>query len=350
MKQIDKDRIKRILIRSANWVGDAIMTTPALWSIRQHFQDAEISILAKPWVAPVFYKNPHVDRILSYDAAGRHGGWLGIPRLCRDLRKFRFDLAILFQNAFEAALLAAGAGVPNRVGYTTDGRSLLLTHRVHRGRSYKQQHQIDYYQEILKGIGLICDNRKPTLVLDEKERQSAAEILHRHHILETDSVLGINPGAAYGTAKRWPQERYAGLCDKLRKAHETKIVIFGGPGEEALGERIAGTIAGGCVNLCGKTSLREAMALIERCRLFITNDSGLMHVAAALDRPLIAIFGSTDHITTGPYGSNSRIVRTSMPCSPCLKPECPEDHQCMKQISIDMVYVAAQEFLGDAGH
>jgi heptosyltransferase-2 len=123
-----------------------------------------------------------------------------------------------------------------------------------------------------------------------------------------------------------------------------KIIVFGGPGEGSLGERIAGGVSD-CISFSGKTDLREAMALIGRCTLFITNDSGLMHVAAALDRPLIAIFGSTDHITTGPYGSNSRIVRMPMPCSPCMKPECPEDHQCMKRISVEMVYEAAEEFL-----
>lgn len=349
MKQLDKKHVRRILIRSANWVGDTIMTTPAVRAIRRCFPDAEISILAKPWVAPVFFNSPDIDQILIYDIANRHGGCWGKYRLSKELRQKKFDLAILFQNAFEAALLAFGAGIPNRVGYTTDGRSLLLTHRVRRMPSYKQHHQIDYYLGILDGVGLVHDGRHPMLFISEEERLGVQELLRPYGIKKNDSIIGINPGAAYGTAKRWMSDRYAALCDKLSKSHNVKLVIFGGPGEEALGEQIAGALAGRCIDFCGKTSLREAMALIERCRLFITNDSGLMHVAAALNRPLVAIFGSTDHVTTGPYGLKSRIVRTPMKCSPCLKPDCPEDHLCMKKITVDMVYAVAEGFIDKEG-
>ena len=346
MKRLDKEHIRRILIRSANWVGDAIMTTPAVRAIRKDFPKAEISILAKPWVTPVFFNSPHIDQILIYDNADKHGGWWGKPRLSKELRKKKFDLAILFQNAFEAALLAFGARIPNRVGYSTDGRSLLLTHRVPRMRSYKQFHQIDYYLGILKGVGLAHEGSHPALFISETERIRAQELLEPYGITESDSIIGINPGATYGTAKRWMPDRYAALCDKLIESYDVKLVIFGGPGEEALGGQIAEMISERCIDFCGKTSLREAMALIERCRLFITNDSGLMHVAAALNRPLVAIFGSTDPVTTGPYGKKSRIVRSPMDCSPCLKPDCPEDHLCMKQISVDMVYAAAERLIG----
>jgi len=345
MKKLDKDHIKRILIRSANWVGDAIMTTPALRAVRKNFAAAEISILAKPWVAPVFYNNPHIDHIVLYDDANRHRGWLGKPRLSRELKKDRFDLAVLFQNAFEAALLAFMAGIPYRLGYTTDGRSLLLTHRVRVEPSHKQRHQIDYYLGILEGVFLKPDGRNLTLIVDEKERRRASEILNHYKIKGKDRIIGINPGATYGTAKRWMPDRYAALCARLRKLCGAKIVLFGAPGEEALGERISEMLGNQGINLCGQTSLREAVALIEQCRLFITNDSGLMHVAAALDLPLIAIFGSTDHVATGPGNPGSHIVRVPMPCSPCLKPDCPEDHLCMKEITVDMVYSVAERML-----
>ena len=142
---IDRRSIRRIVIRAANWVGDAVMTTPVLRAVRQHFPEAEIHLLAKPWVTPVFEHSPRIDRLLRYDAAGCHGGWPGKLRLCRELRRFNFDLALLMQNAFEAAFLAWGAGIPRRLGYKTDARHLLLTHGVPVTPARKAGHQIDYY-------------------------------------------------------------------------------------------------------------------------------------------------------------------------------------------------------------
>ena len=183
--------------------------------------------------------------------------------------------------------------------------------------------------------------------MTEQEPRHATEILTRHHITGRDRVIGVNPGATYGSAKRWFPDRYAALCDRIQKHHGARVIVFGGPGEKVVGCQVAESMQQPCVNLCGKTKLREAMALIERCELFITNDSGLMHVAAAFDVPLVAIFGSTNPITTGPSSPTSRVVRVPIPCSPCLKPRCPEDHRCMKEITVDMVYTAADALLRD---
>ncbi len=342
---LDSGKIRRILVRSTNWVGDAMLTTPALRAVRKSFSDAEISILAKPWVAPVFYNNPCVDHLLLYDAAGRHNGWSGKTRLSRTLRKAEFDVAILFQNAFEAALLAYLAGIPCRLGYNTDCRRILLTHGVRLAPQVKKIHEVEYYLGILKGVGIESNGRELTLEVTEKERRRADEILKRHLVTEGDTLVGVSPGATYGSAKRWFSNRYAAVCDMIHKAHGARIIVFGGPGEEAVGSQVADSMQRPCVNLCGKTNLREAAALIEKCQLFVTNDSGLMHVATALGVPLVAIFGSTNPITTGPVGSRSRVVRVPIPCSPCLKPQCPEDHQCMDEITVDMVYAVAEELL-----
>ena len=345
--RLDCSKIKRILIRSTNWVGDAILTTPAIRAVRKNFPHAEITILAKPWVAPVFCNNPYVDNILQYDDGGRHAGWLGKVRLSKDLRRSGFDLAILLQNAFEAALLAYLAGIPNRLGYNTDGRRFLLTNSIRLDPGLKQVHEIDYYLGILEGAGLKPDGRDLTLVISEQERKLAGEILARHSISRQPTLVGISPGATYGSAKRWFPERFASLCDRIQESSGAKIVIFGGPGEQAVGEQVCQLMKGKPVNLCGKTNLHEAVALIEKCQLFITNDSGLMHAAAALDVPLVAIFGPTNPITTGPSSPRSRIVRVPVPCSPCLKTECPTDHRCMKAITVDMVYVVIEELLVD---
>jgi heptosyltransferase-2 len=328
-------------------VGDAVLTTPALRAVRKNFPDAEISILAKPWVAPIFYNNPDIDHLLLYDTAGRHMGWVGKVRLSKALRKGKFDLAVLFQNAFEAALLAYLAGIPNRLGYDTDCRRVFLTHSIKMEAWRKEIHEIDYYGGILEGAGFNLDGRDLTLVVSEEDRGRANQILMRHDIPLRERLMGISPGATYGSAKRWFPGRYAALCDRIHKSHGGRVIVFGGPGEETAGDQVAESMQYPCINLSGKTDLRQAVALIERCQVFITNDSGLMHVAAALDVPLVAIFGSTNPITTGPSSSRSRIVRAPVPCSPCLKPRCPEDHRCMKEITVDMVYSVVKELLNE---
>ncbi len=344
--RLNSGEIKRILIRSTNWVGDAVLTTPAVRAVRKNFPDARLSLLAKPWVAPVFYNNPYVDQIIPYDLAGRHAGWLGKARLIKELRRTKFDLVVLFQNAFEAALLAYLAGVPKRLGYDTDGRRLLLTHSIRLEPGRKLGHQIDYYLGILEGASLKLTGRGLTLMVTDQERSRAEDILMRHHVTGQGRLIGINPGATYGSAKRWAPERYAALCDKIQDSWSAHIIIFGGPAEKAIGRRISELMKNDCINLCGKTNLREAVALIERCRLFVTNDSGLMHVVAALDIPLVAIFGSTDPVATGPTSPRSHIVRVRVPCSPCLKPECPTDHRCMREITVDKVYAVVETLLG----
>lgn len=345
-----KDHIRRILVRSTNWIGDAVMTIPAIRAIRESFPFAEIFILAKPWVLPVFENSPHTDRLLIYDSAGKHKGLAGKLRLARELKTYHFDAAILLQNAFEAAFITFFAGIPVRIGYNTDARTLLLTHAVPCSPQIKQLHQTEYYLGILKGAGL----RKPGnpdfdrslyLRISAGQQQRADRILARYKISGNDRILGINPGATFGSAKRWGPDRYAELCQRLKPFAE-RILVFGSPGEEALGQHICETVGSGSVSLCGKTTLSEAIALIGRCQLFVTNDSGLMHIAAALDIPQIAIFGSTNHLTTAPAGSRSHILRIPTPCSPCLKPECPEKHhRCMKAVTVDMVCSLAEQLI-----
>lgn len=348
MTELDPLNVERLLIRSTNWVGDAILTTPTIRAIRTHFPHAAISILAKPWVAPIFENSPHVDHVLLYDPAKRHTGVWGKWQLAKDLRQHRFDTAILLQNAFEAALIAFLARIPRRIGYNTDGRAFLLTHSVPCTPEIKNLHQTQYYLRLLEGVGLPNDGGGLSLTLSEQDTTRALEILRREQVSPEACLVGINPGATFGTAKRWFPDRYADLCIRLKNSFDIQIVIFGGPAEAALGEQIRSLVGKGCVNLCGKTRLREAIAIIDRCRFFITNDSGLMHVAAALDVPQIAIFGPTNHVTTSPISPRSHMVRVPTACSPCLKPECPIDHHCMKDITVDMVYHMAESLLHEA--
>jgi heptosyltransferase II len=345
MTPLNPSSIHRMVIRTPNWVGDAVMSTPFLRAVRKNFPQAHITLLAKPWVAPVYANNPHIDRILAYDAAGHHRGLAGKFRLAKDLRKHDFDLALLLQNAFEAAFIAWMAAIPIRLGYDTDARKMLLTHPVHRYPSLKRLHQIDYYQEILKGANLIATPGEMEIFITDAEKCQAAQRIRTRGYSGSACVIGINPGAAFGTAKRWFSSRFAELCNRLKSIPDVCFMIFGGPGEEELGKNIAASVGDACINLCGKTSLREAIAMIDQCRLFVTNDSGLMHVAAALHIPQIAIFGSTDHTTTSPRSHLSHIIRMPVACSPCMKPDCPIDHRCMDAVTVDHVLDLALELL-----
>lgn len=344
---------ERILIRSANWVGDAIMSTPALRSVRRGFPRARITLLAKPWVIPVFENSPDIDEIMVYEADGRHKGPKGLLRLAADVHRKSFDTAILMQNAFEAALLAFLARIPQRIGFTTDARSLLLTERINTWRPLKKGHLIDYYLGLMRGAGIAAQNKKLLIHITPEETAEARQFLTEMGTTNYQWIVGLNPGAAFGTAKRWLPERYAELGRRFAKEHKALILIFGSSSESLLGSQLATQIGPACVNLSGQTSLRQAMALISLCSLFITNDSGLMHVAAALDIPQAAIIGPTDPIATGPVNNNSRLVQKPEAChlSPCLKPHCPiKDHRCMTAISVDMVMQTALGLLSEVAY
>lgn len=340
----------RILIRAANWVGDAVMTTPVVRAVRTNFPRARITVLAKPWVVPVYQNNPHVDQVMVYENQGRHKMGIGTLRLVRDMRFQKFDLAILMQNAFEAAFLAFLARIPERLGYNTDARGLLLNRCIRMDPVLKKGHLIDYYLAILRLAGLGTAGRDLELYPDPRDREWAQGFLDEQALSGPGRpVLGINPGATGGTAKRWFPERYAQLAAELAECHHTRVIIFGGPADRELGDEITAMTQGACINMAGCTSLSKAFALIGALDLFVTNDSGLMHAAAAQNVNQVAVIGSTDHIATAPANKNSVMVRQSVPCSPCLKKQCPIDHKCMDKITVDMVMAACNDLLEKEG-
>ena len=337
-KEINANKIDKILIRATNWIGDVILTFPAITTIRKNFPKAEITILCRPWVAPLLENNPDADEVILYDHNGIHNGILGKLRLAKALREKGFDLAILLQNAFDAALITFLAGIPIRVGYNSDARGPLLTNKVILDKTVLEKHQVYYYMEMLKALGMDIVEENPIIKVSDEARKKAIEILDSLNIQNGELLVGINPGAYFGSAKRWLSERYALLSDMIYKDFGGKILLFGSKEEKVISEMILSIANSDIINLAGKTSLLETMALIEKCNLFITNDSGLMHLAAALKIPLISIFGSTDPLTTSPLGTSSIIIRKEVSCSPCLKKECPTDHKCMELIEVDEVY------------
>lgn len=340
--------IERILIRSTNWIGDVVMSLPAIENIRLLFPESEITVLAKPWVIPLYEFHPSIDKLMIYR---NHKSPVAYPvniiNHAKEIRKRGFHMAILLQNAFEAALLAFLGGVKIRVGYNTDGRGLLLTHPVKRRRHISELHHMDYYLELLRGMGWNTKDIYPRLHTGKDNRKRASEFLRNNHI--NGFILGIAPGAAYGPTKRWPEEHFALISSMAVESWGAKVLIFGSEADTVIGKRIERMIRGPCINLCGKTSLGDAMALIERCQMMVSNDSGLMHVAYALGVPVVAIFGSTDPDLTGPRTDLSRIVRSGLNCSPCFKPTCNRGYVCLKDITPQEVWAQMEELKARSG-
>ena len=358
---------KKILIRSTNWIGDAIMTTPAVHTIRKNFPDAEITMLAVPWVADIFRLSPDVDKVWVYDKKKMYSGKIkGVVKLAAHLLQYKFDAAILLQNAFEAAFIVRLAGIPLRAGYKRDGRGLLLTHGVELTPEIRDRHQVHYYQMLLAGLGLEpgSDNLRLPLTdeLIDRARDTIAGLkgeigfssqegqpLSRENIAATNMaamlVIGFNPGAAYGPAKRWPAEKFGQLAALIAHHHGERgclILVFGTTADTEAARVIKEfsiRTPHHVVDMTAKTTLQQVMALIHCCNVFVTNDSGLMHVAAALEAPTVAIFGSTDHIATGPFSQKAVVIRKEMECSPCLQSNCPLKHlRCLEEISSQEVY------------
>ncbi|MBM9537137.1 lipopolysaccharide heptosyltransferase II [Desulfobulbus alkaliphilus] len=342
---------QKILVRSTNWIGDAVMTTPAVRTIRENFPESEITMLVHPWVSDIFRYSPRVDRLFLYEKKGMHSGPKGMLRLANALREEQFDCALLLQNAFEAALIAKVAGIPVRGGYTTDARGLLLTHGVRREQELIGRHQVHYYQRMLLGLGLKPAPTALELFIPGYQIEAARAMLEERigQVARSVPLIGFNPGAAFGPAKRWPAEKFAQLAELIGRHSEARILIFGSAADSGTAAAImdrAGKMADRLVDFTGATSLIEAMALIGECDVFVSNDSGLMHVAAALHTPLVAVFGSTDHIATGPFSENAIVVRKPLSCSPCKKTKCPEKHfRCMQMITAAEVYAAVIQAL-----
>jgi heptosyltransferase II len=315
------------------------MSIPALQALRARFPSAHIAILARPWVAGLYGREPFCDELIPYTAPKSWKGWREKWTLASELRKRRFDCAVLFQNAFEAAALVRIAGIPVRIGYARDARSWLLTRAIPVPRPAETpKHQQFYYLELLKRANLISDY--PTDSIIRLTGVRAAGI--------SETVVGVSPGAAYGGAKRWPAERFAEAAVRIARERGASVAVFGSKAEAAICDAVRERVHSAgveCVSFAGRTELAEFIERAAACEVYLTNDSGPMHIVSGLGVPTVAIFGATDDLATGPTGLHSRVVREPVECSPCLLRECPIDHRCMTRVSAARVADVALELL-----
>jgi heptosyltransferase-2 len=340
----------RLLVRATNWLGDAVMSIPALREIRRVRPEAEIAILARPWVADLYAREDFCDRILTYDNTGAHRGLRGKGRLAAELARERFDEAILLQNAFDAALLAWLARIPVRIGFARDGRRPLLTQPIPTPNPGETPpHQRFYYLELLRRAGWIEQIPECADIRLNGVEQAAAfgREFWRSRDLPEGPWIGVSPGAAYGGAKRWIPEYFAEAAGTLARELGAPVAVFGSKAEAPLARSIAEQIGPAAVCLAGETPLAEYIDMAATCCVYLTNDSGPMHVAAALGVPTVAIFGATDHIATGPSASWAGVVRRDLDCTPCLLRECPlPEHRCMLAVTPEMVVEEARRVMG----
>jgi heptosyltransferase-2 len=342
----------KILIRATNWVGDAIMALPALRATRGRFPNANISILARPYVADIYRGQNICDELISYDPQGPHAGLRGRERLAQELQKQKFDVALLLQNAFDAAWIAWRAGIPERIGYSRDGRSLLLTKKIPVPRRGEiPVHEQFYYLELLRRAGWIDSlpgESFVTLAVSEGHHRQAEETLLLAGARTNAVRIALGAGASYGSAKCWPHERFADFVNRFRLHTDADVVLFGTASEQKVSEAIAAGITGPSISLVGKTVIAALPALLSRCHLFVGNDSGAMHVAAAVGLPVVAIFGPTDPHGTAPITPRCTVVQERPYCSPCFLRRCPTDHRCMTSVRPEAVEAAARAWLRSA--
>jgi heptosyltransferase-2 len=336
----DSTNVEKILIRGPNWVGDAVLAIPTLKAVRQRFPGAEITLLVRPWVAGLFSSAPYIDKVWSENKPVTVKNWI---RLTREIRSRRFDLALLLPNSFESALMMFAGRVRQRIGYATDGRRWMLTEAV--ALASEPRHQIDYYFDLAKALAAATDRPSISIEATCSERNSARQLLAAEGIPQSGPFLVLNPGAAYGSAKRWHQERFATAADNLACELGLQVAIIGSEAERTIATQICKRMTERTAVLNGKTSLETLIGVLAESTLMITNDSGPMHIAAALGIPTVAIFGPTDETTTGPYGPRTRIVKHAVECSPCLLRECPIDHRCMNGVTVEEVCRAAKELV-----
>ncbi len=347
-------KAERILIRGTNWLGDAVMTTPAMERLRASFPNAHIALLATPLTAGLFQGSPLVNEVIEYRR--REQGVKAFFDAVRQIRQRRFDIALLFQNAFEAALLAWLGGIGERIGFAEQGRSLLLTRKLYRGARHRNRHQTNDYLDIVAKCEQAClgqnfkplvEKPLPSLIATLAQRQTAGKMLRQFEIGNRRPLVVLNAGATNSRAKCWPATYFAALADRLNEELHAQLILIGGAAELDYAEQVVFHIKrNGIVNLAGKTSMAELIGLLAECDLLVSNDTGPAHVAAALGTPTLTVFGPTNEFETSPTGPHSQLIRAeNIECARCMHRDCPIDHRCMTRLTPSAVFDQARKLL-----
>ena len=342
----------RYLIRATNWIGDSVMSMPAVHRLRELDASAWITLLCPRKIRDLWRHNPFLNEIISFDDK---------PDIA-DLRDQEYDLAVIFPNSFRSAWECKRAGIPRRIGHAGHWRRILLTDVVKEPRDERPvyekitvaektftikkfptiRHQTHRYLDLIAHLGGNPEFVPPKLFLAVEEMPALNNYLRD----DGRPVIALNAGAEYGPAKRWPAERFAEVAIAVTEQIDCRWLLVGGEGDAAITGQIeakltaAITEPGSVINTAGQTSLLDLCALLKFSKLLLTNDTGPMHIADALGTPLVAVFGSTSPELTGPLGKRSVVIRHPVECSPCFLRECPIDFRCMENVPVTEVTAA----------
>lgn len=328
---------KNIIVRMPNWIGDLIMATPVLSDLRKAYPDAHITAMCRYPLCDLLKEDPEIDELFCFSKTSGLGRRVEKRNIIEKLRKGKYDLGVLLTHSFSSAWWFWQGKVENRLGYECNGRKLLLTHSVPLPENIQNQHLVVTYKMLLQNLGIPISDTAPRLFLAEKELEEARTLLRRFGVAKNGIVVGINPGATYGSAKCWLPERFREVTQRLLQDKDIYVVYFGDSNTASLVGEIGQGLSSRVINLAGLTSLRQLACLIRLCDVLLTNDSGPMHIADALGTPIVALFGSTSEVVTGPYHRGT-VIHKHVECSPCYQRTCPIDFRCMKKIEADEVY------------
>ena len=351
MAELDAKPIERIVVRGTNWVGDAVMTIPALRQLRRLFPDAHITLATRAWAKGLFADSDFLDDLQVHEGSGLRS----VVQQVREWRKRNFDLAILLPNSLETALVASLARVPLRIGYATDGRQALLTHPLALPEWRETKHEVFYYLKIIAELEWLVRQEQTfletqpdgSLEVSAARKSGARDFLRARGVGDAKPLVALCPGSINSRAKRWPAERYAALADRLIDELGAQVLLVGSSAEAEVSLEVRSQMCNQPLTLTGQTDLAELVATLSLVDLLVTNDTGPAHIASALGRPTLVIFGPTNPLTTRPFSPFGEIVREPPDCAPCMLRDCPIDHRCMTAITPSDVFERARTLLAD---
>lgn len=338
---------RRILISRTDRIGDVLLSTPVIKALRQKFPQAYISMLVAPYAKDIVEGNPYLDEVIVYDKAGKHKSWWRTIKFAGRLKKKKFDLAVILHPGNRLHLIAFLAGIPLRLGYNRKLGFLVNLRKVHK-KQEGRKHEAEYNLELLSELGVSGNPYDLFMPIRQESESYVEELFRKEGISQADKILAINPGASC-PSKIWPAENFARVAKKLAGPHNFKILILGGPKEIHLADKVACEIKGKVINLAGKTSVSQLASIFKRCSLFISNDSGPVHIASAVGVPVISIFGRNQPGLKPrrwrPLGRRDKYLHKDAGCIRCLAHNCQKEFACLKAITVEDVVSAAESIL-----
>lgn len=339
---------KKILIARLDRIGDVVLSTPVIKALRDAYPDSHIAMMVRPYAREIVEGNPYLNEVIIYDKDGDHKGIAGNYKFIQELKEKKFDIAVILHPTNRTHLALSLAGIPERIGYDKKA-GFLLTRRIPHTKQFGMKHEIDYTLGILKYVGIEPSTRALYMPTSSASERKIEDIFKENRVKDSEIIVVISPGASCAS-KRWGVESFADVANGLIERYVARIIIIAGSVDKYFGDRLASLITAGCINLSGKTGIGDIASLLKRASLFISNDSGPVHIGCAVGIPVIAIFGRSDRGLSperwGPSGSRDRALHKSVGCDICYAHNCKVGFKCLDSIKPEEVLEAAEKILG----